>query len=53
MDRTQRVDEKNGVIGLLTMFTPRAKVNKMSQMAHFFVFSADDSKSQSPYEQNI
>ena len=38
MDRTKRVDEKNGVIGLLTMFTPSAKVNKMSQWLIFCIF---------------
>ena len=37
MDRTQRVDEKNGVI-CLVMFTARVIVMKMSKMAHFLHF---------------
>ena len=36
IDRTQRVDEKNGVICLVTMFTPRFVVIKMSKMALCF-----------------
>ena len=44
-DRTQRVEQKSGVICLVIMFTPRATNIKMSQMAHFFfVFSANGSK---------
>ena len=39
-DKTQRVDEKNGVI----CFTRRVIVIRMSKMAPFFVFSADDGK---------
>ena len=34
-DRAQRVDEKNGAICLVIMFTLRVTVIKMSQMAHF------------------
>ena len=50
-DRVQRVDEKNGVICLVIMFTPvRVMVSKMPKMAHFFVFCADDSKK---FRQNI
>ena len=37
-DRAQRVDEKNGVICLFIMFTPRVIVIKMSKMAHFLYF---------------
>ena len=44
MDRAQRVDEKNGVICLVIMFTPRVMLFKMSNIANFFVFSADNSK---------
>ena len=36
-DRTQRVEQKSGVICLVIMFTPRATNIKMSQMAHFFL----------------
>ena len=32
-DRAQRVDEKNGVICLVIMFTRRDRVIKMSQIA--------------------
>ena len=40
-DIAQRVDEKNGIICLVIMLTPRIIVIKMSKK---FVFSADDSK---------
>ena len=43
MGRTQSVDKKIGFI-CLVMFSPTSMVIKMSQMAHFFVFSADDTK---------
>ena len=43
-DRAQRIDEKNGNIGLVIMFTPRVRVFKMSEIANLFVFSADNSK---------
>ena len=35
---TERVDEKNGIICLVIMFTLTVTVNKMSQMAHFLHF---------------
>ena len=38
MDRTQRVDDKNGVICLVIMFIPRIMDIKMSRMAHFLHF---------------
>ena len=38
MDKIQRVDEKNGVICLVVMFTPRVMVIEMSKMAHFLYF---------------
>ena len=38
MDKIQRVDEKNGVICLVVMFTLRVMVIKMSKMAHLFYF---------------
>ena len=34
-DRAQRVDQKNGVIFLIIILTPRFTVIKMSKMAHF------------------
>ena len=34
-DTTQRVDEKNGVICLVIMFTPEVMVIRMSKTAHF------------------
>ena len=37
-DSAQRVDEKNGVISLVIMFTPRVIVFKMSKMADFLYF---------------
>ena len=38
MDRTQKVDENNGVISLAIMFASRVTVIKMSKMAHFLYF---------------
>ena len=43
IDRTQRIYGKNRVICLVIMFTPGVMVIKMSQMAHFLLFT-DDSK---------
>ena len=37
-DRTQRIDEKNGVIYLVIMFTLWVMVIKMLKMAHFLYF---------------
>ena len=37
MDRTQRVDEKNGVI-CLVMFTSAVMVIKITKLAHFLYF---------------
>ena len=44
VNRVQRLDEKTGFICLVIMCTPGVKVIKMSKMAPFFIFSADDSK---------
>ena len=44
MDRAQRVDEENGVICSVILFTTWVMVIKMSQLAHFFVFTADGNK---------
>ena len=38
MDSAQRVHEKNGVICLVATFTPRIRVIRMSQIAHFLNF---------------
>ena len=46
MDRTQRVDEKSGVIFLIIMFTPGVKVVKMSKMGHFLYFFLTTAKLQ-------
>ena len=35
VSRAQRIDEKNRVICLVIMFTPRVTVIKISKMAHF------------------
>ena len=43
-DRAQRLDEKNGVICLVIMFTYRVLVIKNVKNGPFFMFSADDSK---------
>ena len=37
-DRARLVDEKNGVIFLVIMFTIKVMVIKMSKMAHFCIF---------------
>ena len=44
MDRDQKIYEKNGVICIFIMSTTRVMVTKISEMTHFFVFSADESK---------
>ena len=38
MDRAQRADEKNEVICLFTMFTPRVMVIKMPKIDRFCIF---------------
>ena len=53
MDRAQRVDERNGVICLVIMFTPGAMVIKMPKMAHFLYFLLMAAKNQSQIGQNI
>ena len=42
--RAQRVDEKNGVICLVIMFTPTVIVIKLSKMVNFFIFFANVNK---------
>ena len=45
-DRAQKLDEENGVICVVIVFTPIVIVIKMSEMAqlYFLFFFADDSK---------
>ena len=38
MDRAQKVDEKNRVIGRVIMFIARAMIIKISERAHFLYF---------------
>ena len=45
-------EEKNGVIFLFIMFTPRVMVIKMSKTT-FFAFFANESKNQSQFWENI
>ena len=52
-DKTQKVDEKNGVIYLGIMFTPTVMVIKMSKMAHFLYFQLMTAKKLWQSEQNI
>ena len=52
MDRAQRLDEKNGVICLLVMFTPRFMIIKMS-MTHFLYFLLMTAQNQSQFGHNI
>ena len=46
MSRTQRVDEKNGVICLVIMFLHSIMVIKMSQMANFLYLLLVTNKTQ-------
>ena len=52
-DRTQRADEKNGVICLVIMFAPGVMVIKMSKMAHFLYFLLMPAKNQTQFGENI
>ena len=47
MDRTQKLDKKNGVICLVIMYTPGFVVIKMLQMAHSLYFLLMTAKNQS------
>ena len=53
MDRAERVDEKNGVICLVIMFTPGVMVIKISKMTHFLYFLLMPAKNQSQFGENI
>ena len=52
-DKTQKVDEENGVIYLGIMFTPTVMVIKMSKMAHFLYFQLMTAKKLWQFQQNI
>ena len=43
-DSAQNAVDKNAVIWIVIMFTPRVMIMKMSNRAVFFGFSTDDSK---------
>ena len=53
MDSAQRVDEKNGAICLVIIFTPGVMVIKMSKMAHFLYFLQMTAKNQLQFGHNI
>ena len=52
MDRAQRADEKNGVICLVSMFTPGSVVIKMSKMTYCLYFLLMIEKNKSQFWQN-
>ena len=52
-DKTQKVDEENGVIYLGIMFTPTVMAIKMSKMAHFLYFQLMTAKKLWQFQQNI
>ena len=52
MGRTQRVDEKIGLI-CLVMFSPTFMIIKMSQMAYFLYFLLTAPKKHPQFMQNI
>ena len=52
-DRAQRVDEKNGVICLVTMHTSGVMVIKIAKMADFLYSLLAPAKNQSQFGQNI
>ena len=53
MDRAQRVDEKNGVICLVIMFTSRVMIIRMSKVSNFLYFVLMIAKNQSQFGKNI
>ena len=52
-NRAQREDEKNGVIFLVIMFTPRVMSIKMFKMTQFLCIQLDDKKNYSQSGKNI
>ena len=53
MVRAPRVYEKNGIISLFIMFTPKDVVIKISKMAHFLYFLLVAAKNWSQFRPNI
>ena len=53
MDQAQRVDEKNGVICLVIMFTTGVMIIKISKIAHFLYFQLMLVKTQSEFRESI
>ena len=53
MDRAQRVDEENGVICLVIMFTSRVMIIRMSKVSNFLYFVLMIAKNQSQFGKNI
>ena len=53
MDRAQRLDEKNGVICLIFIFTFGVTVNAMPKMVHFLHFMLMTARHQSQFGQNV
>ena len=53
MDQTQGVDEKNGVICLVIMFTTGVMIIKISKIAHFLYFQLMLVKTQSQIGESI
>ena len=52
-NRTQRIDEKNKIIYLFIMFSPKIMVIKMSKMTRFLYFLLMTAKTQSQFGQNV
>ena len=53
MDRAQRLDEKDGVICLIFIFTFGVTVNAMPKMVHFLHFMLMTARHQSQFGQNV
>ena len=51
--KIQAVDEENGVIFLVVMFTPRVIVIKMSRMGHFLYYTLLATKNKSQFAKII
>ena len=49
----QKVDEKNGIICLVVIFTPSIMVIKMSKISHFLHFLLITAKHQSQFGEKI
>ena len=49
MDSAQKVDEKNGILCLFIMFTPRVMLIKMSKIYHLLYFLLMTAKTQAQF----